>query len=158
MLNRIAVLAGVLALFSTAAESARANSLLSGYGGPGQGEQAILGSTLIGGGSGGGAGSATGSPAATTRAQRSDVPSGAAAPSAGGARAGTVGASAQGGPSPSAAGTSSLREPAKAYFSSATASTPALGVSTSDLLYIIAALAALVVSAALTRTLTRGER
>jgi hypothetical protein len=45
--------------------SALASSLLSGYGGPGQGSQAILGSALLngpkGGGSSGGPGSATGS-------------------------------------------------------------------------------------------------
>jgi len=34
--------------------SAPANSLLSGYGGPGEGSQAILGSALVGGGGGGG--------------------------------------------------------------------------------------------------------
>jgi len=158
MLNRIAVLAGVLALFWTTTASARANSLLSGYGGPGQGEQAILGSTLIGGGSGGGAGAPAGSPTGTARAQRAAVPSAAAAPNAGGARARTAGPSSNRRASPTGAGTSSLDEPAKAYFSSATASTPALGVSASDLLYIIAALAALAVSAALTRTLTRGGR
>ncbi len=40
---------------------AAANSLLSGYGSPGQGSQAILGSTLLGGGGGSGGSSGSGS-------------------------------------------------------------------------------------------------
>jgi hypothetical protein len=41
--------------------AAPASSLLSGYGGPGAGDQAILGSTLVGGPGGGGGSSGTGS-------------------------------------------------------------------------------------------------
>ena len=57
-----ATLAGALAIAITPVASA--NSLLSGYGGPGEGNQAILGSALVGGaggsvgGTGGGGGSA----------------------------------------------------------------------------------------------------
>jgi hypothetical protein len=40
--------------------AAQAGSLLSGYGGPGQGQQQILGSTLLGGGGGSSGGSAGG--------------------------------------------------------------------------------------------------
>jgi hypothetical protein len=53
----------LLAVFVTfAPSSALANSLLSGYGGPGEGNQAILGSALVGGAGGaGGGGSSSGS-------------------------------------------------------------------------------------------------
>jgi hypothetical protein len=43
-----------LAVSSAAPAAAGANSLLSGYGGPGQGNQAILGAALLGGPAGGG--------------------------------------------------------------------------------------------------------
>ncbi len=39
---------------TVATSSALGNSLLSGYGGPGEGSQAILGSALLGGGGAGG--------------------------------------------------------------------------------------------------------
>ncbi|HEX4115601.1 MAG TPA: hypothetical protein VHY18_06980 [Solirubrobacteraceae bacterium] len=56
------VLALAAGTFVLAPATAFAGSpLLSGYGGPGAGEQAILGSTLIGGASGGGAGGSSGS-------------------------------------------------------------------------------------------------
>jgi hypothetical protein len=58
----------LLAVFMTATStSASANSLLSGYGAPGEGNQAVLGSALVGGagggssGTGGGGGSSAGS-------------------------------------------------------------------------------------------------
>src|SRR5438876_10100556 len=60
-------LAAALALLALAPAAANAGPLLSGYGGPGQGNQAILGSTLLGGPGGGssgaGAGSGSGAPA-----------------------------------------------------------------------------------------------
>jgi hypothetical protein len=65
----IIALAVTLSVFAPA--SAPASSLLSGYGGPGQGAQAILGSALLngpgrgGGGSPGGGGSAVASPTGT---------------------------------------------------------------------------------------------
>lgn len=55
----MAVLVGFvgLAVAGWAPSPAAANPLLSGYGGPGQGSQAILGSTIIGGGPGSAGGS-----------------------------------------------------------------------------------------------------
>jgi hypothetical protein len=68
ILRRTAALAFIAALMPQAAQ---ANSMLSGYGGPGQGSQAILGSTLVnapaGGGSGGG-GLASNAPASESSA------------------------------------------------------------------------------------------
>jgi len=49
-------------LVATVPASASANSLLSGYGGPGAGDQAILGSTLLNGPRGGNGASGAGSP------------------------------------------------------------------------------------------------
>src|SRR5437879_8345365 len=60
-ITSLAALAALVVSMAIAA-TAHASSLLSGYGGPGQGNQAILGSTLLGGGSGGGGGG----PAATS--------------------------------------------------------------------------------------------
>lgn len=54
-----AIIVVVLTILA-APSSALANSLLSGYGGPGEGNQAILGSALVGG-AGGGGGSSSGS-------------------------------------------------------------------------------------------------
>jgi hypothetical protein len=63
-------LAGTLAVSAAAPLVAQAGPLLSGYGGPGQGNQAILGSTLLGGSgggaSGGGGANGPGSQAAPT--------------------------------------------------------------------------------------------
>jgi hypothetical protein len=61
----------VAALLALAPAFASANSLLSGYGGPGAGNQAILGSALIGGGGGAtggssGSGGSTGSTGASS--------------------------------------------------------------------------------------------
>jgi hypothetical protein len=56
------VLAAAFALAAATPLVAHAGPLLSGYGGPGQGNQAILGSTLIGG-PGGGASGGSGGPA-----------------------------------------------------------------------------------------------
>jgi hypothetical protein len=57
----IASTTALLAVVSIAAPGvARAGSLLSGYGGPGQGNQEILGSALLNGPSGGGGGSGNG--------------------------------------------------------------------------------------------------
>ncbi|MHB8242194.1 MAG: hypothetical protein ACYDHN_09400 [Solirubrobacteraceae bacterium] len=59
---RFALLA-ILVLSAMAPAGASANPLLSGYGGPGQGEQAILGGGLVKGSSGGGSsGSSEGGP------------------------------------------------------------------------------------------------
>jgi hypothetical protein len=46
----------IAAILSATPADASANSLLSGYGGPGQGSQAILGSALLGGGGSSGGG------------------------------------------------------------------------------------------------------
>jgi hypothetical protein len=70
----------LLAVFLIAAPaSAFANSLLSGYGAPGEGNQAILGSALVGGARGGGGSSGTGGGGGSSAGSSSDV-AGAGAP------------------------------------------------------------------------------
>jgi hypothetical protein len=80
--RKITLAIGLLVMLSAVAPaSASASSLLSGYGGPGQGAQAVLGSSLLNGTSRGGGGSAGGAPTGT-------APAGGG--SAGGATTGTV--------------------------------------------------------------------
>jgi hypothetical protein len=153
-----------LAVLSLAmAAPAIAGSLLSGYGGPGQGSQAILGSQLLnrpsgGGGSNGagssptqGAGSAagagdkgqTGTSSATARGRASTKPS------AGRRSKGTAGRS------QSQRGLRAGAPAAASVAQSASVSSPALGLSGADLLYILVALGALASTAVLTRRFAR---
>jgi hypothetical protein len=85
------------ALVAVAPSCASANSMLSGYGGPGAGNQAILGSALIGGGgSAGGGGSSGSSGSGSTGSTGSSAGSAAGAGAAGGGEAGSTGSSGQG--------------------------------------------------------------
>jgi hypothetical protein len=154
----------LVALGSAAAApvSAQANSLLSGYGGPGQGNQAILGAALLNGppsgGSGGGGGG--GQPAAAAQA-------GTGAPAAGGGAGGPTRRS--GGRPAAASGAERRAGGAAAALSARTpvlptaaeeaaVRAPALGVSGADLLYILGGLGVLVLTATLTRGLVRRQR
>jgi hypothetical protein len=139
-----------------AVDSAWAGSLLSGYGGPGQGNQAILGSTLLGGTSGGGGGAASGGGeggATSSSAANSAVPSAPVRGSAGSSRhahhsasgaARSVTRGAPAGPTQLAPAAASTKE----------GSQP-LGLSGRDLLYVLLALALLAATAALTLRLAR---
>jgi hypothetical protein len=161
----------VAGVVGTIPATASAGSLLSGYGGPGQGNQAILGSALIGGSSGGGG---TGGPAAlgstaTGSGQSAGGPSTVAAGTAG--RKGPVhsarsrhGVGGKDAPAPRSSetpagaarsGTSRLRVGAGG---AEEASTPALGITGADLVYILLATGALVLTGGLTRQLTRQTR
>jgi hypothetical protein len=152
----IGILTGVCCVLAPAGASA--GSLLSGYGGPGQGNQAILGSVLLGGPSGGqggsagagGGGSVAGSlgnsPASSTGAARRRS----AAPAesrkhrkAGVAKSAAAGSQVQSG---------LLTRPAA---DAGTVSAQTLGLSVDDLVYIILVLGALAVTGALTRQLAR---
>jgi len=171
----------LLAVFVTfAPSSALANSLLSGYGGPGEGNQAILGSALVGGAGGaGGGGSSSGSSGSSGRSSGSTGSSSSAA--AGGGRsarvseAASTGASAGGstvsGGSRSAAGQASHSRAgggktsggtARAYAHSsldASQSTSgrwgSLGFSAADLGYVLLVLGALGVTGVVTRRLVQ---
>ena len=154
--------------------------LLSGYGGPGTGEQAILGSTLIGGASGGGAGGSSGSggsggsnfssstgSSTNSAGGTSPTGSGSTGVSGGGANAGSGsrGGTPKGGASSSrspqggrstalGSGTASAYVYATSQGSVASAS-PLVGISSGDVLLLIGILATLGLVAVLTLRLSR---
>jgi hypothetical protein len=162
----LAAIASVTLAFSTLLPSAPAfaGSLLSGYGGPGQGSQAILGSTLIkgsarGGGSGGppagsvssGASIGAGAGGGVAGGAPRGVPGGGRAAKRAAARNRRDGAGAQG-------SGSSVRLGAPTYSdasTSASVGSQPLGLSGADLLWILLALAALTLTGALTKRFSR---
>jgi hypothetical protein len=160
VISTTASLLAVAASLSTPAP-APANSLLSGYGGPGQGSQAILGSALVNGPSGGGGGtSGSGGSSLASPAQSGALSSA----SAGGSTAvrGSVHGSTRGSARKRHAHASAAAAPAYAHPTVRTGAqvavdggTPALGLSGADVLYILLGLAALTVTALLTRQLSR---
>jgi hypothetical protein len=148
--------------------AALGNSLLSGYGGPGQGSQAILGSGLINGGGRGGSGGSGGSGAGSAAAESNASP-----PASGGSGQGSqsaVSAPHRRAPStpsrrasaPSAVrGSSSAGAPTTYPLSSkegspavAEASDP-LGISGADLAYVLVAAGALALLGLVTRQFTQ---
>jgi hypothetical protein len=172
MTSRITpIVAFLVALSAALPAAAPANSLLSGYGGPGQGNQAILGSALLNGprsGGGGGSGAANGSSSASRVATPTSQGSAASTTSAGsGARRHATGGaagrgsasaegSAQGGAAGLAPGASSLY-PASDRGGAAQQS-GTLGLSGEDFVYIILGLGMLTLTGVLTKRLTRTKR
>jgi hypothetical protein len=154
----------LLVLIASSAALAGANPLLSGYGGPGQGNQAILGSTFINGSSGGGgasggsSGSVGGENTAPSGPRAGEV---AASRTSGGAH----GTTRRGGGSVKRTGERSSRG-SSAYRSSSglaatqasVAGSPTLGISGKALLFIILVMGALAVTAAFTARLTYRAR
>lgn len=140
---------------------AAASSLLSGYGGPGQGSQAILGSTLLGGSSGGGGstGSSSGSfrygeqPGGTESSVTSSASAGGSSgrKSTGGDNSGLAGS---GGVSDGGASTYPASSAGRANEAGAVAP-ETLGLSGEDLPYILLAFAGLAMTGVLTRQLAR---
>jgi hypothetical protein len=185
--HRTVIFIGALfaALIAALPGSALASSLLSGYGGPGQGNQAILGSALVngprgGGGSGGSSGgSSTGSGEGATEASREgqgaseDTGSSVAKSGTGASGTGTgsghhghaggAAGSKQGTSTKSnGAGDSGTGATAGASFYPAAERTPdgeggVLGLSGSDLVYIILGFAVLVFLGVATGRLGRGR-
>jgi hypothetical protein len=159
------------------ASGASANPLLSGYGGPGQGSQTILGSVLVKGSHGGGGGSAGAGGAASASAPAGASGAGSAGAS-GASSAGAHGAgvpTGTGGAQSSRSGAEGVRsptgqsaaEPAPAtgvYTASERAAAPtsqALGITGEDLALVILVLGTLLCTGVLTgrlaRTTQRGE-
>jgi hypothetical protein len=140
-------LGALLALAAAMPAAAQAGPLLSGYGGPGQGSQVILGSTLLGGPGGSGSSGAGG---------------GSSSSEAAGAPSAVVGAApgrhARGGPTiGNASGAAKAQSGALAGAypaSEVTAGTGSgLGLSGADIAYIAVAAAALVLTGALTKAM-----
>jgi hypothetical protein len=161
-----ATVATVAALSGAAPGVASANSLLGGYGGPGQGNQAILGSALLNGPSGGngggsGGGSSSGSSSGSTEATSIAAPTGQAA--------GPEHSSSAGAPKRltgltrrrTGAGRQASRETSNAYSASsnheaarlASDDGATLSLPAKDVVYVLLILAALVFTGALTRSL-----
>ena len=144
--------AGLLAAIMVATPvAAHASPLLSGYGGPGQGSQLILGSSLLGGTGGGGASAAGGASTAATRGGLGSASAPSPSRSSASAVHGAHGVvlrprSSSGAPAGSSGGTLGT-SPARQ------AAPPALGVSEQDLLYIVLALGVLAFAGVLTRRL-----
>jgi hypothetical protein len=154
--STIAVPVVLLAVLAPA--SAAAGPLLSGYGGPGQGNQAILGSALLNGpdeGSGGGSGSSGASPSSSGAAPEPAGQEASAAreggKSGGSPRAHHVGRRDARGSRPPAG----ARGVARPFKPIADVGSQPLGLSGADLLYLLLGLAALVMTAAITRILVR---
>lgn len=155
-----------LAMLVASPSTALANTLLSGYGGPGQGSQAILGSALVNGprGGGGGSGGGNGSPSASrvsaggANAAVATHPGGSTRSAAGGQRTAS-GHSATGAGGRGTTGGQASVAAVGMYPASerdgAGQSPGALGLSTDDLLYIIFAFGALAFAAVFTRRLTQ---
>jgi hypothetical protein len=173
--TRAAIALTLLVLFVSAVgpTAADANSLLSGYGGPGQGNQAILGAALVGGRSGGGStgggstsggsggesfsglagadGEASGSHSSEARANTGG------SARAGAASGGRLSATeANSGGAVSTSGSSAYPHRSGRSASQAeSSSSSALGLSGADVLYILLALGVLILTAVLTRRLAR---
>jgi hypothetical protein len=146
--------------------SSLASSLLSGYGGPGEGNQAILGSALLNGPSSGGGASGGGSSGSSSTAS-TGVPAGTALRNVeGGVRSGRASGPARSGSqldrTPGKASTSGLRSAEQAADLTASrqragrSSAPVL--SGADLAYILVALGALVLTGCVTRQITQQPR
>lgn len=143
---------------AAAPAGAASGPLLSGYGGPGEGEQAILGSALIGGPAtppAPGAASASGELARAVAGSAASESSSAGTASGGGAAAGSArrrdeqGAATSGARRSRRGGAVGARRGAEASLT-ATESTPPLGITGADLAYVLVAFAALALTGVLT--------
>jgi hypothetical protein len=136
-----------------------AGPLLGGYGGPGEGNQAILGSALIGGG--GGSGGASGGSGSNGSAAGAGGAGNGEAVSVGsngrGSKAGRAGGPATGQTSGSLGGSGKASDgAARAYPAlSRDAGSGALGSSADDLLYLLLALVVLLATGVVTKRLVQ---
>jgi hypothetical protein len=141
--------------------AAQANPLLSGYGGPGQGDQAILGATLLNTPRGGGGSSSSGGGSGEATAASLT-----AAPTGGGAAVGKLqgkngrrqpkrGAQASTSTQAVQAPTPSGGSAPVAVASTGSDSGGTLGLSGGDIVYLLLVLAALALTGVLTRQLAR---
>ena len=157
----IAIAASVAALaLAAAAPQALAGPLLSGYGGPGQGNQELLGATLIGGSSGGGGGSAAGQPASVSIEAAPARAAATASGSSSGAGHGQSAPAARRTPSASPqAAPRRASEPAAilpgASDTGYGVSTAPLGITGADLVYILLSVGGLLLAGMFTRQVAR---
>jgi hypothetical protein len=169
--STVALLGALSVSLPTVAQGA--GPLLSGYGGPGAGEQALIGSTLVGGPSGGaGSGGSSGSAGSGGAGQSSagqggpsgnPLGGGSTPAGVGGVHTGSAGGSRSAGggagsvvPAGRGAGTSAFVYPSSAR--SASVGSSALGLSSGDVLALVGILAGLALLGAYTVRLTRLQR
>jgi hypothetical protein len=160
-------------LMTVAPASAFGNSLLSGYGGPGEGNQAILGSALLGGGGGNGGGGSSGGPSGLTGPSstgagvggqasqenaRPTGPSGRGSRTGGGAGRATGGVAGSRGAHGEASGGGALAYPVSSGDNTSRVATSAFGLSGGDLVYVLLVLGALAVTGVVTGRLARMTR
>lgn len=142
----------VLGLSAAAPAAAGATSLLSGYGGPGQGNQVILGSALLntpGGGQGGGSSGAGGSSGGAAGSSGGGASGARALPTAPARRRGS-------GSQPHASQSTPAATPTTTP-TAAVGSQP-LGLSGADLLFMLLALAVIALASAITVRLARASQ
>lgn len=163
----ILIVASLVVFAGVSSEAALANSLLSGYGGPGQGNQAILGSALLNGPSGGSGGGGGAGVSSTSAGSASGAAAGgSSAPNATGGRAGRSPKHASGAAAPGAGKargaktqSSEASSVADAYAAAerggAAPSSGTLGLSGADFLLIVLALGTLAFMGVLTKRMTR---
>jgi len=146
----------LVAIFALVPASASAGSLLSGYGGPGQGNQELLGSTLLNGhsrGGGGGGGSASTGSSAGAGGEGSTPDRGGAAATGGKHASRLAGGRRQSRENSREAATQAGNDPrsdARTTVPAASGTAPGsqtLGLSGSDIVDVLIALAALVLTA-----------
>ncbi|MHB8531121.1 MAG: hypothetical protein ACYDC2_00205 [Solirubrobacteraceae bacterium] len=149
------------------AATAGANPLLSGYGGPGQGEQAVLGAAVLntprgGGGGSGSSGGGSAEPSAAALALPRGAGNAPSAPPGKSRHARRPTGTGTGGAANGQAGAASKAAlPSGGLAANAAATTSAggaLGLSGGDLAYLLLALAALGLAGGLTRQLARKPR
>jgi hypothetical protein len=163
--------------------AAQAGPLLSGYGGPGEGSQAIVGVTLVNGSSGGGGNAAGGTPSrpdaaaafrrtessnragrtSSSRATTGAGGAGRAATNRSGARKGTSSGGQAGGVGATVGASRAASRPGGSSSASEGVATPAsesetLGLTGRDFLYVLLVLGALVLVGVLTGRLAGEER
>jgi hypothetical protein len=155
----ILIVGSLVAFAGISSDAALASSLLSGYGGPGQGSQALLGSALLNGSGGGGGSAGAAAPPASSTPVTPEAPSrtaqgrsGRSHKHAGAGSTGSHGAVANSQPS-AATRISDIYTAAERGASAP--STGLLGLSGADFLLIVLALLALGFMGVLTRRLTR---
>ncbi len=162
--HRLITAATIMAVagFLAAPLTSDANSLLSGYGGPGTGSQAILGATLLNGPGSGGSSGAGGSSAGGSSGGGAGLATSSGTPSKAHARprghtgktAAKVKRAAHGNASSSASATYKSPSGTSVGTQSAVESSQ-IGLSNSDLWYILLAAGLLVLTGTLTRRLAR---
>jgi hypothetical protein len=162
--NRATITTLMLLVLAAAAVSAPTNALagplLSGYGGPGQGSQEILGSALLGAPPSGGGGGSTGGGGATTGAVSSaatgaKAPVHGAVPARQGARTGAGRVAKASGERPRPYAQTTYGQTSS---QASVGGSPTLGLSEADLLDMLLVLGALALTGGLTARLARRTR